>query len=278
MDVEKFLYAHLGGVRKEYPQTHLAALSTLILVSNIYARFSGLHVKGHIPSRGPVLYIANHTGISDTLAMFYAGTHVTTDENGQPTIGRIPRGVGKSTLFGIPESPTIKGKTGKNDLFNSDHPLAKAFVRYCIGSLLYGAGVIPVRRGMADRAALNEINTTLRVYRQPVGLFLMESRARCGRVEGIKNGAAFIIQTNEDIPYCLVGISKNPRLINLGKRTTYAQLRGERGKLSLPETTMALADGIVKLLPIPIQEYWREVGCEAERRQLFGSQKQMAKR
>lgn len=273
MSVESLLYAHLGGVRKEYPKTNLAALSFLIGVSNVYARISGLQVKGHVPSEGAVIFIANHTGITDALGMFYGGAHATIDENGEPTLGRAPRGVGKSTLFGVPESPKVRERTGKKGFLNSDHPLVNALVGFFIGGPLSGAGVIPIRRGMVDRAAIQEIETTLKVYQQPVGLFLMESRVKSGRVEGIKNGAAFIVQRNEDIPYCLVGISKNPKLVNIERPTTYAQLRRERGKLSIPELTMVLADGIVELLPPHIQEHWRLEGREREYQQLFGDRK-----
>lgn len=269
MDVEKLVYERVLGVRKEYPKTNLAASNALILISDIYARLSRLHVKGTVPSQGGVLLVANHTSITDALCMFYGGRHATVDENGQPTLGRVPRGVGKSTLFGVPESPKIRERTGKKGFLNSDHPLVNALVGFFIGGPLSGAGVIPIRRGMVDRAAIQEIETTLKVYQQPVGLFLMESRSKSGRVEGIKNGAAFIVQRNEDIPYCLVGISKNPKLVNIDKPTTYAQLRRERGKLSIPELTMVLADGIVELLPPHIQEHWRWEGREREYQQLF---------
>lgn len=271
MSVEKFLYDRLG-VRKEYPKTNLLALSVLIGISNAYF-FRGLKINGSVPSEGPVLYIANHTGVSDAFGMFYAGKRVAKDKEENPTIGRIPRGVGKSTLFGIPESSEIRERTGKKDIFNSDNPLVQAFVRNVVGKLLYGAGVIPIRRGEADRQALYEMERSLIEYQQLVSIFIMESRSKSGRLEGIKNGAAVLVMRNEEIPFCAVGISRNPNVINIGTPTTFARIREERGRLRVPEVTLMLADGIVELLPPSIQEHWKQEGRETEFQELTGNKR-----
>lgn len=274
MNPEKLIY-DFYGIRKEHPKTNPFALGLFLGLSNAHALRSRLVVDGYIPAEGPVIFISNHTGIGDVFGMFYAGMHATKNEQGEPTIGRVPRGVGKSTLFGIPELPNIRQRTGKTDLLNSDNPLAKALVRNLIGNLLLGAGVIPIRRGLVDRVALNEINMSLRDYHQTVALSIMESRAKNGRVEGLKPGAAFILKANPNIPFCLVGISKDPNAISISEATTYAEFIREKEDTDprklirqLTMVTMALADGIVELLPPRIQEHWRQEGREAEVRNL----------
>lgn len=267
LNPEKFIYDRLG-VKKEYPETNLAALSLLIGISNLYVLLRGLQVKGFIPAQGPVILIANHTDITDAFSMFYAGVHAR-DENGQPSIGRVPRGVGKSTLFGIAESLKMKERTGKKDLLNSNHPLVNALIRTFIGGPLSGAGVIPVRRGTADRVALREINRTLQVYRQPVALSIMETRVKSGRIQTLRTGAAFVIKTNPEVPFCPVGISQNPNAINIGQSSTYSQLKEERGELGLEELTLVVADEIAKLLRSSIQNFWIDEDREREYRNLI---------
>lgn len=269
MHPENLLY-RLYGVKKEYPDTNPLALGALIGISNIYGYLTRLQVNGYIPDDGPVLFIANHTSIKDTFATFYTTVHATRDEAGQLTLGRTVRAAAKSTLFGVSESEEVREGTGKNGLLNSDHPLAKAIVRSFIGWTLRGAGFIPIRRGMADRQALREINKTLREYRQPAAISLIESRVKSGRLERLKTGAAFVLRMNPDVPYCLVGFSSNPNAITLGKPATYSKLIGERGELDLNGVTMILADGIVDLLPERIQEHWRTEGRAVEYNKLYG--------
>lgn len=254
MNAERLLYSRLGIVPED-PQINPLAAALLIGLSKIYAGRSGLQVIGSINATGPGLIIGNHIEAADTLRAIYMGVHNVTDEAGQPTIGRLIRGVAKSTLFGIPESAEVRKRTGKTDILNSDHPLVNAIIRMTVGSVLDGVGAIPIRRGAVDRHALGLINDALS-KQQLVAFSIMESRIKTGQLRGIGQGAAFIIRKNPDVPFYLVGASKNPNVVQIAKPLTYTELRNERGDLSTTELTLALADGIAALLPPDIQEAW----------------------
>lgn len=271
MSVEKFFYERLG-VRKEYSRLNPFAAALVIGISNVYARLSGLTIEGSIPSYGAAIFISNHIDEFDGLRMFRAGVCAVRDEQG-PTRGRILRGVGKSTLFGIPEPQAVREKTNKRGFLNSDNPLFKIAVRVLIGVPLSGAGVIPVRRGFADRFALRQIRHAIE-DQQGVVLSIIESRDQTGGLEDLKPGAAYLLKTHPETPAYLVAISQHPNVVRISEVFTYSQRRRERGDLDLKELMLYLADGIIELQPPHIQERWRLVGRDIEYQKLYANKRQ----
>lgn len=264
---QESLHAALG-IKREYP-TNIAAVALMAWLSNWYAKSSNLEVAGHtLPAEGAVIYIFNHLDMWDPFRLFFASQNATRDEDGKIALGRIPRGLVKSTLFGIPEPSSVRERTGKKDILNSDHPFVRALVRITIGSLLYGNGQFPVTRGTTDFKALAEADKTLKAG-QPVVLSVMESRDKTGGLKGVKAGAAYIVKTNPDTYYKLVGISQDPHRVNIGDLHTFNEIKQHWGNLNLRDLTLHLADELVELLPDAIQGRWREGERQAEYQSLY---------
>ncbi len=195
----------------------------------------------------------------------YASLKATRGADGQSALGRIPRGLFKSTLFGIPEQSHVRQKTGKNDILNlGSNLLTNTLMRFTLGAFLYGNGAIPVFRGSVNRVAEAKISKALNVSGEAVTSSIMESRDYTGGLKGLRRGAALLVQTYPDIPFQLVGLSREPHLVNISKPSTYRAIRDARGDLDLRELTMVLADGIVELLPERIQQRWRSGERQAE--------------
>lgn len=267
---EKFGYEKILGLQKE-PGTNIVALALLKAISEIHAKKAGLEVIGSVASEGPRIYIFNHRSMADVLDLSFAAIHFTKDTNENITLGRIPRTVGKSTLFGIPESEEIQERTMKKDILNSRNPYVQALVRYTIGNFLASCGVIPIIRGQNNPQVAETFDQTLKSG-GTVATSIMESRDKSGGLNGLKRGAALLVQTHPDVPFQLIGISRNPARVVLGKPRTYAQIKEEQGKLNSRDLTMLLADGIVELLPERIQQRWKMGEREAGKRSLYSRQ------
>lgn len=262
------------GIKREYP-TNIVAVATMIGLSRLYGRITGLRVEGHpLPAEGSWIYIYHHLDILDPFRLYCATLSATRGPDGEQALARNPRAIAKSTLFGIPELAKIKERTGKKDILNSNNRLVGALIRVIIGSLLYGNGHFPISRGTDDHAAKTEINQTL-ASGQGVVMSIMESRDKTGGLKGIKKGVAMVVKTHPDIPFQLLGISKEPHRVNIGNPQTYNAIKDERGNLNLRDLTLLLADGIAELLPEPIQKRWREGERQAEYQSLYPRRTQL---
>ncbi len=251
---EQVYYEKVLGVRREHT-TNLFAVTILVGLCNLYAKKTGLEVTGYAPAAyGARFYFFNHLDNLDVFRLNSTSFKHTRGEDGEKTLGRIPRALAKSTFFGIPEPSKVRERTNKKDILNSDNPLINALVRLTIGSILYGNGFIPIRRGMADRAAEAEINKALSLH-QVVASAANETRDKTGGLKGLRTGPAFLVKTHPDIPFQLVGVS--PNRVNVGQVHTYTEIKQQRGDLNLRDLTMLIADGIIELLPERVQERWR---------------------
>lgn len=255
MNVENFLYERMG-IRKEHPQTKLWAAAIMIGLSNRYARRSDLVVNGSVAQDGAGLLIGNHVESADFFRVIYTGVHNCIDDEGRLGNGRLIRSVAKSTLFGIPESPEVRARTGKKDILNSDNPFINFLIKMTAGAVLDGTGAISIRRGEVDRLALRRINEGL-YNKHLIAFSVMESRMKTGEISGIGQGTAFVVKRNPDVPFYLAGVSKEPNVVNIAKPSTYREIQEKMGELTLEELALFLADGIVKLLPPKIQEAWK---------------------
>lgn len=264
---EKLYYQKLG-IRKEYAGANIAAVTLFWCLSNLYAKRSGLLVQGSIPAEGEGFFLSNHPDDFDVLRVFYTAANYVRTNEGEVAPGRLVRFLAKSTLFGIEEPKSVRARTRKKDIWNSDNFITRAVVRMIVGSALYGIGAIPVRRGMPDRRAEREVSQTL-ANGQLAASTLIESRDASGGLKGIKTGPAFIIMQNPDTLFRLAGISRHPHIVNIGEPQTYRQLLREMGNMSVRELTMYLADGIMDLQPPHIQEEWRLGGREAAIQELY---------
>lgn len=263
MHLEKFIYDRLG-VRKEYPQTNLLVLSALVGFANVYSHLTGLQISGDAPEYGPLIVISNHIDYFDPFRMLRVGIRARSET---ARLGRVARAVAKSTLFGLDESVLIKERTGKKDWLNSNHPLIRFLIRNCVGGPLLSTGAIPINRGTTDLTAIRQIDRALSLN-EAVAICIIDSRDSSGGLKGLQKGPAFLLRHHPDIPYCLVGISKDPHAVNISKPSTYAELKRERGSIGINELTMLLADGIIELQSERIQEAWKTKGREKERQRL----------
>lgn len=274
--IETFVYNRLS-IRKEYPDTNILAAVGFIAAANIFAKLTGLKVVGSIPQYGEIVFISNHIDGLDPLRFIHACVHGVYDENGQETLGRLMRGVGKSTLFGTNEGDFVRARTGKKDILNSDHPLAKFFVRNFIGRPLRGIGLIPIRRGLVNQAATGEINSSLDSG-CGIAVSLTQSRDKTGGLEGVRPGIASLLQQRPYTPYRVVAISRHPHIVRIGEQSSYAQIREEKGDMDSREFALLLADGIMDLQVEEIRNRWISEGREAEYQKLYAGRIQRAAR
>lgn len=272
--VERFAYARLG-VRKEYPGTNFLVAAGFIAAANIYAKRTGLTVEGSIPRYGETVFVSNHIEDLDALRFIYACVHAVKDENGQPALGRLMRGIAKSTLFGIGENEQIRARSGKKDLFNSNNPLARFFVRNFVGRPLKAIGIISVRRGLVDRAATGEINHSLD-NGQGIAISLTETRDKTGGLNGIRPGVAALLQARPYTPFQVAAISRDPHVIRIGEPSTYAHVREEQGEMDIREFALFLADSNMNLQVDNIRNRWISEGREAAYQTLYAGQIQRA--
>ena len=225
-------------------------------------------MEGSLPATGPSIYVFNHLDMLDPFRLMRASLVATRDEDGKVALSRIPITVGKSTLFGIPEPEDVQDRTKKKDILNSKHPFVRFLVNITIGAFLRGNGVIPVVRGEANIEVAKQLDQDLKSGKT-AATSIMESRDKTGGLKGIKKGAALLVQTHPDIPFQLIGISRNPAKVVLGEPQTYSQILAEHGRLKLRDLTLFMADGIVKLLPERIQERWKLGERSIEKQALY---------
>lgn len=264
-NIEQFAYETVLGVRKEHA-IKLGSAFLFVAFSTLYAKKVGLEVTGSVPAQGPTIYVFNHLDMLDPFRLMQASLTSTRDENGNTALARIPITLGKSTLFGIPEPENIQDRIKKKDILNSKNPFVQTLVRHTIGAFLKGNGVVPIIRGEANPEVAERLDKALK-SNQTVATSIMESRDKTGGLKGIKKGAALLVQTHPDIPFQLIGISKDPARVVLGKPQTYAEIKSH-GRLNLRDLTLLMADGIVDLLPEKIQERWKNGEREIERQAL----------
>lgn len=261
-------YANLG-IRQENPNLGYNRVRLFVWASDRYAAKTGLVVNGSVPEFGEGIFFANHIDDLDVLRMLHASIRHTQTEDGEPALGRLPHGLGKSNLFGIPEPSAIKRRTGKKDVWNSDSRLVRALIGHTVGSLLLGIGTHPVRRGMTDRVALSMVDEDLANH-ELVATSVIESRDKTGGLKGLKTGPAALIMTHPDTPFYLVSISKQPHVLSISKPYTVRQVTAERGEMGLRSWTMFFADGIMDMQPGDIRGSWVSGGREEARQELYG--------
>ncbi len=279
MNIEQDAFYKLG-VRRESPNTSLSAVAKAVHLANWYARLSNLKVNGSLPAEGGALILSNHVSFLDSLRGYYTGFHAIESALGEPGLGRVIRGVVKSTLIGIPEPETVRRKTGKKDIFNSSNGFVRAILNQTLTPFLTGLEVIPIVRGTNNSRGMNMIINAVTEEERLVPISLIPSRDKTGGLKDLGIGPAIIIdklveQGLEETAVYFTAIDPKTNSIRISTRTSVAEITGGV-RIDIKELTMTLADKLMILQPASMLEKWESVGREEEYNKFFNRRKKPA--
>lgn len=237
--IERLCYRALG-VRKEFPELNLLAVTLMIIKTTAYTQTHHPVFGGYpLPRYGGAILVANHQDEGDSYKGFQLGR----------TVGRVIRTVARTSLIAhVQESAEVLARTGhKSDELNKYSPI-RAFV-------LRGVGVIPVVRGAPDRAFIRTFDAVIKSH-QLAAIFIQETRVNKGDLRDLKTGPSFFVTRHPDISVYPVGFFTEG--VNVGRPFTYTELLKERGvkKIGMADVTLEIADRIAQLLPERAQQDW----------------------
>lgn len=244
MSIEQRYY-DLLGVRKEYPNLNLIAITGLELFSRTFSWFrGGLEIEGAFPPEGPFIAYANHRGAGDIPRIYIALTR---------TSGRFLRGYTKATLLinGYKEPRSVRQNFDPMEHFPLNH-LTKFF--------LGGSGAIPIRRGGISIEAFKLTRAALQ-NGEGIGLFLQQHRVKEGDLRELMNGVKFLGEKFPNVPFVPTGISgppDGPYRIRIGSTFTYIEASQEPSYDATTESGFKLyaGDRLAPLISERVQNDW----------------------